>query len=1255
MNIPAALDPITFPLHGNRLIEASAGTGKTWTIAALYVRLVLGHGDSQTGFGRSLLPTEILVVTFTEAATKELRERIRGRLTEASRCFRRLAAGDYFGEESAYISKLTESDPFLAKLTTHYNAGERASCARRLEIAAEWMDEAAIYTIHGWCNRMLRQHAFDSGSLFQLEVSEGDSKLLDEVVRDYWRKFFYPLDEEAILALGTFVDSPDTLARQLRELFQGFDIPQDPKADSDVTSTLVEIEPRALLENFCQWEIHHRKLEQQARRSWAEDRGKIEEKLRETSTKGWLNATNYPKASFEARLQSLADWAERGIPPRDKKWLEGFGQSHFKMTKAHQDKAPQHRAFVYLDELNRHATSKPDFSRELLFHAAGWVRDRYNQEKQRRAQLDFDDLLTHLDRALQPPSGDRLAEVIRHQYPVALIDEFQDTDPVQYRIFANVYSVNENREDLGLFMIGDPKQAIYSFRGADIYTYLKARVTTQGRHYTLDCNYRSTVPLVGALNRVFEYSERHVEGAFRFRNVEGENPIPFLPVAARGRAEQLWIEGQSVAALTFWCLAGEEGKALALTEYREAMAESTAAEIVRLLNLGLEGKAGFLRAHDLVPLCAADIAILVRDRHEASAIRQALAVRQVRSVYLSDRDSVFDSDEASDLLFWLKACAEPEQERGVRAALGSATLDLDYETLEILNQNELRWEAEIERFRGYRGIWRNQGVLPMLHRLLADFSLPARLLRKTGGERVLTNLLHLSELLQVAGVEWDGESALIRYLSDAIVNGNREVRENILRLESDAELVQVVTIHKSKGLEYPLVFLPFICSFKEVSATSQGWYRYHTPNGELQIDFEGRPEAKQRADLERIQEDLRLFYVAITRARHACWLGVAPVKSGNVKDCQLNKSAMGYLLAGGKPISALELGSVLADMKGDSPFLDIVPAPSADNQQYLPNIVEPLLEEARAITGRVVEHWWIASYSALKLDVEGKGEASQVIFQADAPDTPLQANLAETVDEDELPEESFSAATGLHRFPHGPRSGTFLHGLLEWAAEEGFDRVAEDSELREDAIARRCERRGWTHWIRSLNEWLGGLLIMPMALPSGPVALADLEKDSYQKELEFWFAAHEADALLLDKQVTAGTMDGLPRPRLLPNQINGMIKGFIDLVFLHRGCYYVVDYKSNWLGEKGIDYTREAMRDAVLEKRYDLQYTLYLLALHRQLQARLRETYDYDTHIGGAVYIFLRGIDGPYQGLHLEKPPRALIEELDRIFSGKKN
>ncbi|MGZ8250332.1 exodeoxyribonuclease V subunit beta, partial [Methylomagnum sp.] len=1232
MTPPTPLVPLQFPLHGSRLIEASAGTGKTWTIAALYVRLVLGHGQDGVRFRRPLLPTEILVVTFTEAATKELRGRVRARLTEAARAFR--------GQG--------KPDDFLRALIDSYPETDRPACARRLEIAAEWMDEAAIYTIHGWCHRMLRQHAFDSGALFNMEVNASDTELLAETARDYWRSFFYPLDPTASLAVVSIAASPEALLGTLKPLL-GETLAEWWKDGQPAT---VPTSLEAILKAWADWETARQALEQAARACWTEHRADLETLLRKASEDGWLSGSVYRKDSFEARLKGLAAWAESGADC-ETKWLAGFAQNRFKMNKKYQDQTPKHPAFAKLEAFVDHLEKEPDYRTEVLIHAAEWVRRRYAVEKRRRARMDFDDLLNHLDAALQGGGGPRLAEIIRAQFPVALIDEFQDTDPVQYRIFDAIYRVRDNGRDLGLFMIGDPKQAIYSFRGADLHTYLRARAATAGRHYTLGCNFRSTHALTAAVNGVFEQAEKLPDGAFKFKSGDGENPLPFLAVEAQGREEALFIEGEAAPVLTLWQWAGQG--ALALTNYREVMADAAATEIVRLLNLGTRGKAGFRRksritlvvppsggagpaeagttsAEEEAALRPADIAILVRSHIEAEAMRRALDLRGLRSVYLSDRESVFETQEATDLLFWLRAAAEPERDRNLRAALATATLALSYADLDELNNHESSWEAEVERFRDYRKIWRLQGVLPMLYRLLTDFAVPARLLSITGGERSLTNILHLAELLQSASTELDGELALIRWLAEAIGDGQGGEDEHILRLESDAGLIKVVTIHKSKGLEYPLVFLPFVCSFREVSGRGRTHFRYHGDNGEVRIDFGLSDEARRRADQERLQEDLRLLYVALTRARHACWLGVAPVKAGNTKECQLEKAALGHLLAGGAAIPAAELGAGLARLRGGCESIRVVPAPEPGEEIYRGNGAGPELEPARIFTGRIPEHWWIASYSALKLDAPGQGEPEAIGGDtADAPDTAVQSNLMETGGEIAAPVFAMPAGpVGLHDFPRGANPGVFLHGLLEWAAREGFGRVAGDGEaavaLRREAITRRCEVQNWLDWVEPLDGWLRDFLAAPFALEAGEFIFGELQ--TYQPELEFWFGTGEVDTRAVDELTIRYTLDSAPRPPLTPDRLNGAFKGFMDLVFEYKGRYYVADYKSNRLGSDGAAYTPEAMREAILEKRYELQYTIYLLALHRQLRARLGAAYDYDTHIGGAVYLFLRGLDG---------------------------
>ena len=1208
--LPLAL---AFPLRGSQLIEASAGTGKTFTISALYLRLILGHGGVESGFGRELLPPQILVVTFTDAATKELRDRIRTRLAEAARYFR--------GEIDA-------PDALVEELRDQFAPEQWAACAGRLDIAAQWMDEAAVSTIHGWCQRMLREHAFDSGSLFTQTLETDHSDLLGEVLRDYWRLFCYPMHGDALNWVRANWSGPAALMPRVRALFGSS---RQPANAEQTPAQMIEaclLERRqALVQLKAPW------------LQWAQE-------LREFCLQGVASKTvdgrKMQARYFEPWFEKLSAWAA----DEDQEQLDlGTGFTRLTpdgMAEAWKGVAPQHPGLDAMPGLKAALDGLPSPDAAVLQHAAHWVSVRFEEEKRRRAEMGFDDMLLRLDSALQADGGDRLATLIREQFPVALIDEFQDTDPVQYRIFETIYRIEDNCPDTGLFLIGDPKQAIYAFRGADIYTYLRARQATAGRLHTLDTNFRSSHAMVKAVNHVFERAELRDSGrgAFLFR--EGsENPVPFVSVKSQGRKEVLQLDGQPVSALTLWQLPSEQPLSGAV--YRQYLAAACASQIVELLNGGQQGRCGFIKDGEaLRGVLPADIAILVRDGKEAQAVRRELSSRGVRSVYLSDKDSVYAAQEAHDVLAWLKACAEPDVERPLRAALACITLDLPLVELERLNQDELAWERRVMQFRGYRETWRKQGVLAMLRRLLHDFELPQALIARPDGERVLTNVLHLSELLQQAAAELDGEQALIRHLAEHLALSGQAGEEQILRLESDEQLVKVVTIHKSKGLEYPLVFLPFICSAKPVDGSRLPLH-FHDAAGNAQVSLKPTPELIAQADDERLAEDLRLLYVALTRARHACWLGVADLKRGNSNRSVLHLCALGYLLGGGAMLAeSAGLQSWLAEVQQGCDALQCEPVPAADAAHFYPPLNQATLLEPLIPGRRAAENWWIASYSALRI-----GDS---LSPAEAPESALAQKLSDDERLDpEAPREVLLSGGDIHRFPRGPNPGTFLHGLLEWAGSEGFKA---DPEAIKDAVARRCNRRGWQGWIETLSDWLQHLQDEPLRLNNGQPAVVLSELSQYQIEMEFWFASHKVDVVQMDTLVRQHTHGGAARAGAEPSLLNGMFKGFIDLTFEHQGRYYVADYKSNWLGTDDSAYTEQAMTASILDNRYDLQYVLYLLALHRQLKARL-PGYDYDQHMGGALYLFLRGTRAQGQGVFFTRPPRLLIESLDLMFQGK--
>ena len=1226
------LDPLALALNGSALIEASAGTGKTFTIAILYVRLVLGHGQSPDSPLQNLLPPNLLVVTFTEAATKELRDRIRTRLTQAAEVFSEAADESDPPAETALIYQLrNESYPDPASWP---------ECRKKLLLAAEWMDEAAVSTIHSFCNRMLSEHAFDSGSLFKLTLETDQSELLDEVARDYWRTFVYPLPPMLMDEALSHWKTPGDLRQGVRNLI---DDPQSLGTPPDSVHQAIDQVVRRRLEQSQALKAH----------PWGQWREEVTQLLNDLNKAKRLHGGS--KNAMIKVWDFLFAWAESDdLLPEKIDSAAGFkNQTPDGLDKILKgdESAPHHPAFDAIEALLDFSQNQPSAKSDILRHASHWIAERLESEKQKRSEMGFDDLLTRLDEALHGPRGDQLAATIRRQFPVALIDEFQDTDPVQYRIFDRIYNVAGGDPDTCLLMIGDPKQAIYGFRGADIYTYLQARQGVKERTYTLGKNFRSAKTMVAAVNRVYEHSDQHSrDGAFLFG--KGDNsPLPFQGVDANGTKRVWAINGEVQPSLVFWTHeSGEEDKdgnpkGMAKGTATADVSETCASEIARLLTLGQAGQAGFTlpeNPEDLDPVAPKDIAILVNNRNEASAVRDALGRRRIKSVYLSDRDSVLTSRESKEMLCWLRAFAEPRQLAYIRAALATPTLGQSWDALNQLLTDELVLEREIERFIGYQQQWEKQGVLPMLRSFLMDFEVPGRLLQRPDGERRLTDILHIAELLQQDSLQLDGEHALVHHYTQILRAADEEDEHRTLRLESDAGLVKVITVHKSKGLEYPLVFLPFGTAFRAQSE-KQAFVRYHDDGGRLITVFDPEPEDVARADRERLGEDIRKLYVALTRARFATWVGTAALDNWQ-------QSGLGYLIAGGGQSRISDCLEELAQGRGE---IGITPLPDPDETQYqeqAPEALGPALVSKREAR----EDWWIASYSSIEYTgMTGTG----IAFTGEVEDAETQNLLEESSQKGSEEESNETAQLAVHRnqhhFPKGAGPGTFLHELLEWCTQQGFQRVVDNPSLLHEQLTRRCGTRGWSDWVEPLERWLLALISKPLSLDRAGterVSLANLT--TLRPELEFWFESRNVRVRKLDQLVTAHTLNGADRPRVEETRFNGMLKGFIDLVFEHERRYYVLDYKSNTLGEDDSAYTDQAMGDAILDKRYDLQYVLYLLALHRLLKARLPD-YDYDQHIGGAVYLFLRGVESPGGGAFSDKPPRTLIEQLDALFDGE--
>src|SRR5262245_6277335 len=1164
-----------------QVIEASAGTGKTYTITRLFLRLVLEAG---------IEVDRILVVTYTVAATEELRERIRALLGEALAALR----GD------------DESDPQVAELVARVS--DRAEATRRVQHALWNFDRAGIHTIHGFCQRVLVESAFESRLPFECELLPDVSELLQEVIDDFWRERLVEAPVPFVQHLLERRVSPEKLAASVA--------PHLGRPD------LCLVTPAAIADEAARYDAL-RAAWDVLRAQWPLARPGIEELLLDPGLKrnlypidsvpiwlrrmdGYLRA-DLPSVRTFDKLPKLAagevarSW-KKGATPRTHPALDAcdaFVQAHAQVLEAVEVRLKQLKV-------------------ELLLAARAEL-----EVRKRRARLrSYDDLLQGVRRALESAGGAALAERLRERWAAALVDEFQDTDPAQYEIVRRIWDGAPHP----VFLVGDPKQAIYRFRGADVFAYLAARAHAESTH-VLDVNWRSDPGLVAAVNAIFG----RVDRPFVLE------AIPYFAArAAVTPREVLTIAGEPREPFRVWFFdRGGGSNLVSKSEAARRAATATAAEIADLLRLAVDDRA---RLGDRA-LEGSDIAVLVRSHRQGRLMAEALARLGVPSVQQAE-DSVFASPEAEQLRRVLLAVAEPGRDDIVRAALGTELLGMPGEELVRLLAADAEWAARVETFHGYHRMWREHGFARMFRALAAAEGIAPRLLALADGERRLTNLLHLGELLaDEAARPPRGLGALAEWGATRGGAPHAESEEQQLRLESDEHVVKIVTIHKSKGLQYPIVFCPFLWDgrlFAERDRDVACHDQAHDDRETLEMEADKESPLRVQACREELAESLRLLYVALTRAEHRCTVVWGPANDSPT-------SPLFWLLHG--TAGADQLVTLRARMKalddaalrrgvddlaqpgGGSICVDMLPAGRGQRLRSRATDAESLA--ARTLVRPVPAGWGLASFSGLA------GTRS-----AEGPDHDADVAVAPT---DEAPTERNGFT-----FPSGARSGSCLHAILE-----RLDFTDTAPERRRQVIARELRRFGFSSgWQPAVEDMIGRVLGTALD-DAGRLRLADLPREQRLDELEFTYPLARFDvaglgALLREHAFTDGPLgDVLGTLGFAP--VSGFMRGFIDLVFEADGRYWLADYKSNWLGPALDDYAAERLPAVIARETYWLQYLIYTVVLHRLLRLRLPD-YDYDRHVGGVLYLFLRGMDparGAACGVFRSRPARALVEALD--------
>ena len=1221
MSASVEFDVFTCTLDGITLIEASAGTGKTWNICGLYLRLLLE---------RDLEVQQVLVVTFTNAATAELRERIRSRIVETLVYLRD-------GDQAE-----PPGDPFVPDLVqaVEQRSGiARPQLALTLDKALQYFDEAAIFTIHGFCQRALADASFSAGLPFSLELVTDDSEMALEAVHDFWRRRV--ADDSCPPALAAYLlekgDTPEKyaklLARSLAKprakcLWPAGLVAPAPAIDTTAVTTAYEA----------------------ARPIWAAQREEIDKLLKQSIPV--LNKGSYKEATIDRAAAGWDAYFREAAPfgPIDAETKPELLSTSILKKRTNKDQTtPSHAFFDAADALlaaRRAITEALALARlRLIRDLIDTVSPELRQRKRERRVISFDDMLHNLYAALEGSDHPELAASLREKFPVAMIDEFQDTDPLQFAIFDRIY----DKGKLPAFLVGDPKQAIYSFRNADLHAYLRARQSASTT-YTLADNQRSTKGLIEALNGLFSTTAN----AFMLEGLD------YHPVAMGNKERKRFSDSTAKRAdLQVWTLPQTpDGGLIPKTTARPLAVQATAAEIARLIGEAAKGRIA-IGDRSLRP---GDIAVLVRTHAQGSELKRELATLNIGSVELSQA-SVFQSPDAEEVERVLIAINQPARDTLLRGALATEMMGCDAARVAEISGNEDQLMAYLGRFADYRDLWLRQGLGVMYRKFLADERVSARMLRRPDGERRLTNLLHLGEQIHQAAATHQSPDALLRWLATQRREGSADEIAQ-LRLESDRNLVQIITIYKAKGLEFPIVFCPFLWDGNtKFGGPKPEGREYHDTDGVAVIDFRLDDESgadtdniKAQIKLEEAAESLRLIYVALTRAVHRCYViaGTYTTKSfGNLTPSESTKSLLNWLVAGGK-------ASPTAWFAGKRSPADIATAWDGLASRLVPHLaLAPLPVEAGipvVLPGPAPETlaalpppkfiapaWRFSSFSGLAGDAKSEAAANDHDARIAAVTRKIGTPPPEVAPDDIL------------RFPRGPSAGECLHAILEridFTNPAGWN----------DAIARGLSAHPQTlPGVRAaeqsslLTDMTSRMLtnVMSTKLPDG-IVLGSIATARRLTELEFSLPSPRVSAQELN---TALRSLGYDVPRLTFPDLEGYLKGFIDLVFEHGGRYYVLDWKSNHLGYASSDYGAPELQTAMADHSYHLQYLLYALAVDRYLKHRVTG-YRHDMHFGGVLYLFVRGVrpdwfhaEGIPAGVFHHRPTAATLARLDALFA----
>ncbi len=1156
-------DSLNCPLEKFNLVEAAAGTGKTYNIQNLFARLIIECG----------IPVErILVVTYTNAAAAELGDRIRNIL-------HRLRDPEPDSREAALLEAV-------------YARGvDPATAAERLNHALLQFDEAVISTIHGFCRKVLSENAFAGGILFDCELEKESTSRILPLACDFYRRNFYRSD--TALLRNLFAADPELSPEALAgiaakkianpELHLKTGVPETETAESVLCRLAERIAAFAALPFPEDWEMLDEIMKKDSQLEALAPHLKTLRHFRDSGGTAL-------DAKFPAALRAVIPETLRGT-------LNKRGKNAAAERAARLELFLQQPFFNAAETVQRLFESYPAL---LKKEAATEIAAAFEEEKRRCNFQTFDDLPRRVHTALLD-SASPLRHTLQERYMAGIIDEFQDTDALQYEIFSSIF---DRAGSPPLFLVGDPRQAIYGFRGGDIAAYrrAKAEIAAGGCEYTLLTNYRSAANMIDSVNVLF--AEHRLPFA--------DPAIPFPPVNAPCRRKPgMLYQGN------------EAGQPLSIVELPEANAgilrKTAAQQILAMLN----DPAWQLPGEPPRSLRPGDFAVLLFNGYEAESMKSELNALGIPAVF-SRAGNVFASADAAELRLVLESAADPGNAAKLVRALETPLCGIPLEKL-IAFQSGSGMEEFITyqtHFYEFYRIWLEDSFLAMFGAMQKIFRIRSRYPALPSGERKLTNLLQLGDLLQQESLKNPAPQTLLaaftRRISDSDSTGNEEFEQ---LLETDRNAVKLMTIHGSKGLEFPVVILPNLAA-RDAADTSRR-SPYHRSDGAWEFDLGNDPESRRLASQENFQELLRLAYVALTRAKYRSLVLLGKKHGPLTAPAWLLGAREAELTDAGTPLPVPEKlqGTLLPE----------------SGHIYLPETPEELLPELPVPHLKIEENWRIASYSRLTPHLD-----PERLFDYDDDEPELEGGA-----------DSDNAILAL---PGGTATGNAWHRILE---KLDFTAPENDIAFLTRIHLQNCGLLNTEEQLRLTTELMCRTLRTPLTDCTNVCFTLDtIAASDRLNELEFHYRFRRAFDSGMLKSLLAEYAEkrfGLTEwPEWSASISGGYLNGFIDLIFRHHGKYFIADWKSNRLGGKLRNFEPEHLPDAMRDSFYFLQYLFYTVALVKYLRLKFGTfgKKEYETQFGGVFYLFLRGLspEHPGRGVFYEKAEYHLIEALEEVI-----